>query len=220
MIDVKKLYNSRFSSFERVRKEKLWKILCREFLQKFIHPTDTIVDLGAGECEFINNIHGQKKIAVDINKHTQKLAAKNVQVITASVKKPRSLFDANSIDVVFMSNLLEHMENKEDVFRILRETYLILKPKGRLLIMQPDIKLVGGAYWDFFDHKVPLTLASINEALRANDYTISYTLYPFLPYSTKVRFLPLWPQLLKLYLPIRPLHFIFGKQFFLCASKA
>jgi len=88
MIDVKKLYNSRFSSFERVRKEKLWKILCREFLQKFIHPTDTIVDLGAGECEFINNIHGQKKIAVDIKEKIEQTITEPIQNVVEKTVEP------------------------------------------------------------------------------------------------------------------------------------
>ncbi|MBI2617166.1 hypothetical protein HYW55_03480 [Candidatus Gottesmanbacteria bacterium] len=85
--------------------------------------------------------------------------------------------------------------------------------------MQPDIGLIGHAYWDFFDHKVPLTCASLTEALNANQFQITYLRHPFLPYSTKVKYLPLWPIILKIYLAVRPFQYIFGKQFFLCAQK-
>lgn len=219
MIDIKKLYDNRFTSLERVRKVRLWKILCENFLQKYIDDSDTVVDVGAGHCEFINNINCRSKIAVDLNNGVKSFAGRDVKVIISSVKHLRKVFPNNSINVIFMSNLLEHLDSKEDVFRLLREAYEILKPGGKLLIMQPDIKLVGNEYWDFFDHKVAITFASLTEALLANKYKISSSKYPFLPYSTKVRFMPTSPLLLKLYLRLRPLHFIFGKQFFICAVK-
>lgn len=219
MIDIRKLYDTRFTTLERVRKKRLWEILCRNFLQKFIKNSDVVIDLGAGQCEFINNISAAKKIAVDINKDLNMFADKDVQVVKASIKKLRNLFPKESANIVFMSNLLEHMDNKEDVFRLINEAYEVLKRDGRLLIMQPDIALVGHSYWDFFDHKVPITYASLMEVLLANKFKIVYSRYPFLPYSTKVKFLPLWPPLFLIYLKIRLLQIIFGKQFFICAEK-
>ncbi len=219
MIDVKKLYDTRFTKLERVRKQKLWKILCQDFLQQFIKENDIVLDLGAGHCEFINNIFCGTKIAVDINNDIYKHAAKNVKVIKSSVKYLKKLFPKESLDVIFMSNLLEHLDSKEDVFRLLNETYQVLKTDGRLLIMQPDISLVGHEYWDFFDHKVPLTLASLTEVLLANQFKIHYVRFPFLPYTTKTKFLPMNSFLLKIYLKVIFFQKIFGKQFFICAKK-
>ena len=85
--------------------------------------------------------------------------------------------------------------------------------------MQPDINLIGGEYWDFFDHKVPLTFLSLSEVLHSLGYKISDYRYPFLPYTTKAKYLPLWPPLLTFYLKLKFLQKIFGKQFFLCAEK-
>jgi len=219
MIDIKKLYDTRFTTLERIRKGQLWEILCQDFLQQFIRQNDKVVDLGAGQCEFINHITCGKKIAIDLNKEVNYFANSDVEVIISSVKRLNNLFKRSTIDVIFMSNLLEHLDSKEEVFRLINEAYNVLKKGGRILIMQPDIKLVGNSYWDFFDHKVPITLASLKEALYANQFYITYEKYPFLPYSTKITYLPLWPPFLKLYLKIRPLHFIFGKQFFVCAKK-
>lgn len=219
MIDIKKMYDERFTTHERVRKDQLWKILCQNFLQQFLKPEDTVLDVGAGRCEFINNIHCRRKIALDINNDVKKSAGRDVKVVIASVNELKKHFPHDSVDAIFMSNLLEHLDSKEDVFHLLSQAHDILKKGGRLLIMQPDIRLVGNAYWDFFDHKVPITFASLSEALRSLNYTITYTRYPFMPYSTKVRFLPLWPPLLKIYLNLRPLQYLFGKQFFICAKK-
>lgn len=219
MIDVKKLYDKRFTTFERVRKKELWRILCRNFLQKYVNSADSVVDVGAGNCEFINNIIAGKKYALDINRDLKVKAGKKVIVKIAPVKSLKNIFPQNSIDVIFMSNLLEHLDSKEDVFRLLNESFNVLKKGGRLLIMQPDIVLVGETYWDFFDHKVPITFASLTEVLLAIGFKIDDYRYPFLPYSTKVKYLPLWPALFYIYLKLRFLHFIFGGQFFICAKK-
>lgn len=219
MIDVKKLYDKRFTTFERIRKKELWRILCRNFLQKYVNSADSVVDVGAGNCEFINNIKARVKYALDINKDLKKKAGKDVVVKIFPVKSLRNVFKPSSLNVIFMSNLLEHLDNKEEVFRLLNESFSILKKDGRLLIMQPDIALVGHQYWDFFDHKVPITFASLSESLMAIGFKIEDYRYPFLPYSTKVKFLPLWPWLLEIYLRIPFIHFIFGKQFFISAKK-
>ena len=219
MIDVKKLYDKRFTTFERVRKKELWRILCRNFLQKYVNSGNSVVDVGAGNCEFINNIIAGKKYALDINRDLKLKAGNKVIVKIAPVKSLKNIFPQNSIDVIFMSNLLEHLDSKEDVFRLLNESFNVLKKGGRLLIMQPDIVLVGGAYWDFFDHKVPITFASLSEVLLTIGFKIDDYRYPFLPYSTKVKYLPLWPALFYIYLKLKFLHFIFGKQFFICAKK-
>lgn len=219
MINIKKLYDTRFTTLERVRKNKLWQILCQVFLQQFVNKNDLVVDIGAGQCEFINNILCNQKIAIDVNSDVKKFAANDVKVVISSVKRLTNILKSNSVDVIFMSNLLEHLDTKEDVFRLLNEANQVLRSGGRLLIMQPDIGLVGHAYWDFFDHKVPITCASLLEVLVADGFKISYLRYPFMPYSTKVRFLPLWPPLLKIYLRLRILQRIFGKQFFVCAQK-
>lgn len=219
MIDVKKLYDTRFNKTERIRKNELWKVLCTDFLQQFVRGEDTLLDVGAGQCEFINNIRAKRKIAIDVNEELAGFADKEIELRISPVKQLRSIFEENSLDVIFISNLLEHLDSKEDVFRLLNEAYSILKPEGRILIMQPDIALVGNEYWDFFDHKVPLTYASILEVLIAIGFTIQYTKYPFLPYTTRTRHLPLWPVLLKIYLKVRLLHYLFGKQFFVCGKK-
>lgn len=219
MIDIKKLYDERFTTLERVRKKQLWEVLCKEFLQKFVSEGDTVIDVGAGHCEFINNIKAGSKIALDVNSNLKNFTDKNVKAINSSIKRLKTHFSNKSADVIFMSNLLEHLDSKEDVFRLINEAYDVLKPKGRLLVMQPDIGLVGNSYWDFFDHKVPITYASLIEVLNANNFKIRFTRYPFLPYSTKVKHLPLWPPLLSIYLKIRLLQILFGKQFFICAEK-
>ena len=62
---------------------------------------------------------------------------------------------AASVDVVFMSNDLEHLASADDVIAQLKVVAEVLRPGGRVIVLQPNIRLTGGSYWDFLDHKTP-----------------------------------------------------------------
>jgi 2-polyprenyl-3-methyl-5-hydroxy-6-metoxy-1,4-benzoquinol methylase len=213
------LYRQRFNSFERIRKLKLWQVLCQDYLQRFIKRSNTVLDLGAGSCEFINSIRCHKKIAIDANQELLRRAKKEVRVIVGNITRIKTLLGKVKVDVVFMSNVLEHLDSKEQVFKLLVDIHQILNRDGRVLILQPDIYLAGDSYWDFFDHKVPLTSKSLVEALEAVGFKITHLHSPFLPYTTKTKYLPMYPWLLRLYLKLKPLHRFLGKQFFVAAKK-
>lgn len=218
-LDVSEIYQARFTRYERVHKQQLWNVLIEEYLQQFISKNDTVADLGAGSCEFINQIKAGKKYALDINKDVRKYAGNDVEVVLTSISKIRIALLGKRVTAFFMSNLLEHLQSKEEVFRLLHDIFDILPEGGKVLIMQPDIRRVGQAYWDYFDHKVPLTKRSVTEVLTSTGFKIKEIKAPFLPYSVKYRHYPLSATLLKWYIRLRPLHFIFGKQFFVCAVK-
>ncbi|MCU7374976.1 class I SAM-dependent methyltransferase [Paucibacter sp. O1-1] len=74
--------------------------------------------------------------------------------------------DSDSVDVVFMSNFLEHLPNKDLVLETFRETRRILCRGGKVIVLQPNIRYLPGEYWDFFDHHTPLTERSLVEGLQ------------------------------------------------------
>lgn len=216
-MDVKKIYENRFEEKEMDAKNKIWQVLCGKFFNKFIKETDTVIDIGAGYCEFINNIKCKEKIAVDLNENIKKYAANDVKVINESCFSIASITD-DSIDVVFMSNFLEHLQNKNEIIKVLQETRRILKDGGILMVLQPNIKYCKAKYWDFFDHHIPLTDKSLIEAIESIDYKITKLIPRFLPYSTKPKF-PKSPVFVRLYLMFPFLWKIFGEQSFIIAQK-
>lgn len=216
-MDLQKIYAARFLEEELPLKNKIWKVICNDFLNRFIQTTDTVVDIGAGYCEFINNIDCQTKIAIDLNSDVKKFAHPNVRVINESCMAIRSLAD-NSVDIVFMSNFLEHLLSKQQVFDTLHECQRILKTGGKMLILQPNIRFLANNYWDFFDHHTPLSDRSLVEVLEALDMQIVNNYPKFLPYTTKSK-LPKGTLFVKLYLHLPLLWRIFGKQAFIVAEK-
>ncbi len=110
-----------------------------------------------------------------------------------------------------MSNYLEHLESSDDVVRQLTVARGLLAPGGRVIVLQPNIRLVGPRYWDFIDHKVALTERSLLEAAELAGLRTERLITRFLPYSTKGR-LPAARTLVRAYLAFPPAWRLMGKQ--------
>ena len=129
-----------------------------------------------------------------------------------------SVCTTSPMDVVFTSNFFEHLETKQDLRNTLLEARRCLRPGGRLIAMGPNIRYTGGAYWDFFDHYLPLTELSLAEVLREVGFEVEEQVARFLPYSmSQGAQKPVWT--LRLYLRLPFLWPLFGKQFLLVAKK-
>lgn len=68
--DLRKLYLTRFTGQEAYR-NRIWQVLTSEFFSRWVHDSSTILDLGCGYGEFINNISAGKKYAMDLNPSTK-----------------------------------------------------------------------------------------------------------------------------------------------------
>jgi SAM-dependent methyltransferase len=217
-MDLRELYRHRFDETDRARKAAIWRVLYRDVFGRWIRREDTVLDLGAGFCEFINAARAARRIAVDLNPDTSRLAAPGVEVHQSSASK-LDFLAAESVDVVFSSNFLEHLPDKEQVLEVLQEALRVLRVGGILMLLGPNVRLVPGAYWDFFDHHVPLSERSLCEALTMSGFELAEVQARFLPYTTRSA-LPQAAWLVALYLKLRPLSSgILGKQFLIIARK-
>jgi predicted SAM-dependent methyltransferase len=210
------LYEGRFDTEELRFKEELWEILVQDYFQRFIDPSDTVVELGAGSCEFINAVRCARKIAVDLNPRTAELA-RDAEVLLRS-STDLSPIDSASVDVVFASNFFEHLKTKDELLQILREARRILRPSGCIVILQPNIRYVASRYWDYFDHHLPLSHQSMSEALLIAGFRLREVVPKFLPYSVKDKRFPHSGALVRLYLRVRPAWRVLGRQMLLVAT--
>jgi len=214
--NLTQIYEKRFSGHENYR-NRVWKILIKEFFYKWITSTDHILDLGCGYGEFINYASCEVRHAMDLNPKTKYLLDKKIIFHHQDCSKPWGL-DPNSLDLVFTSNFFEHLPNKESLDRTISEIKKALKPGGRLIAMGPNISVLKGKYWDFWDHHVALSDQSVIELLQVHDFNIEQSESKFLPYNmVRVKERPLF--LVSLYLRFSFLWKIFGKQFFILAKN-
>jgi SAM-dependent methyltransferase len=211
------LYRNRFAESELARKNDIWKVLCADYFQQFIQPSDTVVDLACGYGEFINNIQAGQRIAVDLNTDAMKFLGSDITFHHKNVLEFGSVL-AEPADVVFTSNFLEHLPDKSTLDTLLEQIHSALKPGGKYLIMGPNLRYVPGKYWDFYDHHLGLTHLSLEEALKLKGFEIETCIDRFLPFTTQGA-LPTHPLLVKLYLKVPLAWRLLGEQFFIIARK-
>lgn len=198
-------------------RDEIWKVLNKNFFQKLIGADKIILDLGAGWGEFINNIHAQNKYAIDLNDESASKVNSDVKFIQQDCSQAWPLSD-NSLDVIFTSNFFEHLPTKSALDATLNQAKRCLKPGGRLICLGPNIKYVGQAYWDFYDHYIPLSHYSLIEALEILGFDIVSCKDKFLPFTmARGTTPPLF--FVKLYLMFPVAWKILGKQFLIVAQK-
>lgn len=217
MENLEELYRNRFDEQERAAKDKIWKVLCGSFFQQRIPQEATVLDLACGYGEFIRHISADRRLAVDINGDSQSFLPENVEFHSCSADHLTPI-DEDSVDLTFVSNFFEHLHSKAEMDRVLSEIFRVLKPGGRLMALQPNIRYAPDLYWDFYDHHLPLSHLSAKEGFEKNGYEVIELIPRFIPWSTKSR-LPQHPILVRLYLASPWIWPLLGKQFFILARK-
>lgn len=183
----------------------VWKEIVR-YLGQYINNKKTVLDLGAGYCDFINNVSAPNKIAVDMSPDFSEYAEKDVKTIQSAATDLR-VVETNSVDVVFSSNLLEHLTD-EDLDKTMKEIKRVLKNGGLFISMQPNYRLSYKTYYDDPTHKKVFSDAALESFLISHDFEILKKMPRFLPFSLKSRpsIIPISPFIIRAYLnsPIKP----------------
>jgi 2-polyprenyl-3-methyl-5-hydroxy-6-metoxy-1,4-benzoquinol methylase len=207
--DLPALYARRFSDEDAARQGRVW-IELAHFLQRYVPADGRVLDIACDRGAFISNIVARDKWAVDVRDVGAHLPP-DVQFRQADGLNLCEVLETGSFDLVFMSNYLEHLPSADAVVGQLKVVRDLLSAEGRVLILQPNIRLVGGSYWDFLDHKTALTEKSLVEAAQTAGLATVDIITRFLPYTTKSR----WPQhraLVRAYLAFRPAWRLLGRQ--------
>ena len=203
------LYDARFDEREVSAKDAVWREIVR-FLQRYIDRTAPVLDIACDRGHFIRWAKGSERWATDIRDVAAALPA-DVRFVQASGLDLASVLPNGYFGSVFMSNYLEHLESSDVVIDQLRVARQLVRPGGRVIVLQPNIRLVGPRYWDFIDHRVALTERSLLEAAELAELRTIDLITRFLPYSTKGR-LPSDPRLVRAYLAFRPAWWLLGRQ--------
>jgi SAM-dependent methyltransferase len=208
--DLQRIYGARFCNNLGYRKE-VWSALVAGWFGRYVRSGDAVLDLGSGYGEFINAVQCREKYAMDLNPDAPRFLGSEVQFLQQDCSQRWPLPDA-SLDVVFTSNFFEHLPDKTALGRTLDEIRRCLRPGGRLVAMGPNVKYLPGAYWDFWDHYIPLTEASLKEALATRGFAVDVCIGRFLPYTMATG--PRYPiAFLRAYLALPLAWRFFGKQF-------
>ncbi len=161
----------------------LWREIV-QYLEKYIKSTDRVLDLGAGYCYFINNLeYCSSKVAIDISPELENYAKKTVATHVISYDVLDSYFQSE-FDVVFTSNFFEHL-TIEECRNSLRKISLVLKPDGKLIIIQPNFRYCYKDYFDDYTHKTIFDDKSMCQVLLDGQFKPIVVKPKFMPYTTR-----------------------------------
>jgi SAM-dependent methyltransferase len=213
---LQQLYEQRFAG-RREYRDGVWRRLIDGYFNQWIKPTDVVLDLGSGHGEFINNVRAAKRYALDLNPDAAKQVVAEVEMILHDCTQPWPVA-AGSVDVVFTSNFLEHLPDKDALIEAIAQAHRALRPGGRFIALGPNVRHVRGAYWDYVDHHIPLTDRTVAEVLVNQGFRVTDQVDRFLPYSmSEGRERPL--PLVSAYLRLRPAWKLLGKQFVVVGQR-
>ena len=203
------VYRRRFADPEQASKDRIWPAVTR-YLEGWLDLGAPVLDVACDRGYFIRNVRAAERWATDIRDMSAALPP-DIHFVQASGLDLEGVLPRGRFGTIFMSNYLEHLSSSEEVILQLEVARRLLAPGGRVVILQPNIRLTGPAYWDFIDHRVALTERSLVEAAETAGLQTVRLITRFLPYTTKSR-VPVHPALVTLYLRVPLAWWLLGGQ--------
>jgi len=117
-----------------------------------------ILDVGSGEGEFKGAF---EKIGLDYD--AIDVQPKRDFIKKCDITQQRFPFNDNSFDVVFMRNVLEHINKGRETEHAIKEIKRVLKPGGKIIVMTENWDTNVKNFYDTYDHVSPYTLKSLKE---------------------------------------------------------
>lgn len=213
------VYKYRFDGIPPPVKSAVWRQIAKWILadasrQRGGLPVGSVLDPACGDGEFLNACTDLdlKLMGCDLRQRSPHLSSQ-VQFIQGAFQN--SSF-RRGYDLIWVSNVLEHLSSAMDVQDFLAACKQNLSPQGVITIMGPNIKYCASDYWDCVDHCLPLSHLTVLEHLAAASLEVLAVRDRFMPFSFRSR-LPAHPILVRLYLDNPWIWPWIGKQFLIRA---
>lgn len=189
---------------EDARRVTLWQILWKYSLGRALGQPSVLVELGSGRCEFINSADSETRIAVDLWPGIAEYAGPGVDAHNADATD-LSFINDGTVDAVFASNLVEHLTRGEAAL-LFQEANRVLKPGGKIALVQPNFRVAFRRYFDDFTHVSIWTDTAISDFLVSLGWHLISVQGKYLPLTIKSR-IPFSPLLVRAYLksPWKPM---------------
>lgn len=190
------------------RRLVIWRAVAEYIQQKYIPKDWRVMDLGAGYCDFIHHIEAREKHALDVFEKLPEIARPDVHAHVGTCTD-MSMFGNDSLDCIFASNLFEHLTHDE-LLDTIAEVRRVLRPDGRLILLQPNFKYCYRTYFDDYTHLQIFTHMGMTDLLGMAGMEVEAMHAKFLPVNMKSTLrlrIPFLGTIVRMYMrsPIKPL---------------
>lgn len=173
-------------------------------LSPWIDADGALLDVAAGYADLTRHARATRKVAIDVNPELTTFVGPDVEAIVGDATD-LDRFDDGEFATVFASNFVEHLDH-DAIDRLLTDVKRLLRPGGRLILVQPNFRLDPKRYFDDYTHRTIWTDQSLTDLVAAAGLPVEHVEPRFLPLTMKSR-LSFGHRLVPLYLrlPWRPL---------------
>jgi ubiquinone/menaquinone biosynthesis C-methylase UbiE len=150
-------YRKKYQSIKRGWRDS--QIIYRDSIDGLVDKDTKILDMGCGHGDFMESVYQKTEFAYGLDIDEKALAKNKIikNKIHSSIKKMP--FDDNFFDLIVSAWVMEHLENPEEAFK---EIYRVLKPKGKVIFLTPNvwnyniwiIRLIPKKFHNFFTRKL------------------------------------------------------------------
>jgi SAM-dependent methyltransferase len=122
-----------------------------------------VLDIGCGNCFYLDTLKnlGWEANGIDLE---AAMCSKNVKVCDFEKKIP---YADKSYDIIFTKSVIEHLRKPEN---LVAESWRLLKPGGKIIVIAPDWKVCWKSFYDDYTHHSPVTAASLKAILEIHGF--------------------------------------------------
>lgn len=182
--------------------------------------SSSLLELGCGNCDVLCEFKKYGFNVTGLDNCPSSGKDQGVPVLQHDLNLPLPFADS-SYDIVFNKSLVEHLSDPSIIFF---ESYRVLKPGGKLIIMTPDWEVQMSKFYDDWTHKTPFTIYTMKNLSSLAQFSPTSTIQYFkqLPILWKSPTLSLLSNLVAPLIPIRTkskLRWLRERQILACLVK-
>jgi len=127
-----------------------------------------LLELGCGRCDFLYEFQnlGFECEGLDRDEFSIKNSY-GLEVKQCDLARDVFPYADNSFDVVYHKSVIEHVYDPE---HLMSETFRILKPGGKVIILTPDWHTQWKNFYEDYTHSRPFDVTALNDLLNVHGY--------------------------------------------------
>ena len=161
-----------------------------------------LLELGPGRGDFLLAF---KKLGFDCYGVDQEISpdlASQVKVHQVDLDKEKLPFENDAFDVIYHKSLIEHFSSPH---HLMAETYRVLKPGGKVIILTPDWVSTMKVFYEDITHYRPYDKTALEDTFAMYGFrNIEVERFHQLPIVWKIPVIKIVTGLLRLFLPTIP----------------